>query len=83
MRQALGEARALVATVTEDALDEREEASRARVEHQRRAVAILDVGRVDDDVEHQAERVDKNVPLAARDLLARIVARRVERRAPF
>jgi hypothetical protein len=27
---------------------------------------------VDGDVEHQTKRVDKNVPLAARDFLARI-----------
>jgi hypothetical protein len=38
---------------------------------------------VDDDVHQEAERVDEDVALAARDLLARIVALRVERRAPF
>ena len=82
-RQAVGEARALVAAVGEDAFDEGEEAPRARVEHERGAVAILDVCRMHDDVQEEAEGVDKNVPLAARDLLARIVARWVERRAPF
>ena len=34
---------------------------------------------MNDDVQQEAERVDENVPLAARDLLARIVALRVER----
>jgi hypothetical protein len=38
---------------------------------------------VHNDVEHQAERVDKNVPLAARDLLARIVALRIDRGPPL
>ena len=81
--QTPGKLRALIAAVGEDVFDEGEEASRARVEHARCAVAVLDVCGVDGDVEHQAKRVDKNVPLAARDFLARIVARGVERRAPF
>jgi hypothetical protein len=38
---------------------------------------------MDNDVQQEAERVDEDVPLAARDLLARIVALRVERAAPF
>lgn len=74
---------ALVAGISEDALDEREEAARARVENEPRAVAILHVGRMDDDIQQEAERVDENMPLAARDLLARIKALPVERRAPF
>jgi hypothetical protein len=67
----------------EDALNEREEAARMAIENEPRAVAILHVGRMDDDVQQEAERVDENVPLAARDLLARIKALRVERGAPF
>ena len=73
----------LVAGVGEDALDEGEEAARTLVKNQSRAIAILHIGRVDDDVQQEAERVDENVALAARDLLARIEALRVERRAPF
>src|ERR1700675_2003032 len=73
----------LVAGVGEDALDEGKEAVRTLVKNQSRAVAILHIGRVDDDVQQEAERVDENVALAARDLLARIEALRVERRAPF
>jgi hypothetical protein len=83
LRHALRETRALVAAIGEDALDEREEPPRARVEDEHRAVAILDIGGMHNDVEHQAERVDKNVPLAARDLLARIVALRIDRGPPF
>ena len=75
--------RSLVAGIGEDALDEGKEAARAPIEHERRAVAVLHVGRMDDDVQQEAERIDENVPFAARDLLARIEALRVERRAPF
>lgn len=78
-----GERRALVAGVGEDARDEGEEAARAPVEDEPRAIAVLHVGRMDDDVQQETERVDEDVPLAARDLLARIVALRVKRGAPF
>ena len=73
----------LVAGIGEDAFDEREQASRAPVEDERGTIAILHVGRMNDDVQQEAERVDENMPLAARDLLARIEALRVERGAPF
>ena len=74
---------ALIAGIGEDTVDERKQAAGAPVEDQPGAVAILDVGRVDDDAQQQAKRVDENVPLAARDLLARVVPLRVERSAPF
>jgi hypothetical protein len=73
----------LVAGISEDALDEGKEAASTSIEDKRRAVAILYVGGVDDDIQQEAERVDQNMPLAARDLLARIKALRVERGAPF
>ncbi len=76
-------ARSLVAGIGEDALDEREEAARAVIEHQVSAVAILHIGGMHDDVQQEAERIDEDVPLAARNLLARIKALRVECRAPF
>jgi hypothetical protein len=78
-----GERCPLIGGVSEDALDKREEAARASVEDEPRAVAVLRVGAVDDDVQQEPERVDKDVPLAAGDLFARIIALRVERRAPF
>jgi len=59
------------------------EAARAPIENEQCAVAILHSGRVDDDVQQQAERVDKDMPFAARDLLGRIEALRVKRGAPF
>jgi hypothetical protein len=78
-----GDPWSLIAGIGEDALDEREQTAGAPIEDQPRAVAILHVGGMDHDVQEQAERVDENVPLAARDLLARIEALRVERGAPF
>ena len=75
--------RTLVAGVGEDALDEREESARALIENEPRAIAILHVGRMDDDAQQETERIDEDMPFAARDLLARIKALRVERGAPF
>jgi hypothetical protein len=45
-------------------------------EHELRAVAILNVSSMNDDGEHQTERVDEEVPLATTDFLARIVTAR-------
>jgi hypothetical protein len=73
----------LIASISEDALDEGEQASGAPIEDQPGAVTILQIGAMDNDVQEKAERVDKNMPLAARDLLACIKALRVERGAPF
>jgi hypothetical protein len=47
------------------------------------AVAILDIGGMHDGVHQEALRVDENVPLLALDLLARIVAVRVDARLLF
>jgi len=52
--------------------------------HQKHAaVAILDIGGMHDGVHQEALRVDENMPLLALDLLARIVAMRVDTRPPF
>ena len=72
----------LVAAVGEDALDEREPTA-GLTQQLDSAVAILHVGGMDDDVQEQAERIDEDVPLAARDLLACIEALRIERSPPF
>ena len=65
-----------IAGIGEDALDEGEEAARALDEDKARAVAILHIGRMDDGVQQEAERVNEDMPLAARDLLARVIALR-------
>jgi hypothetical protein len=73
--------RPLIAGVGEDALDERESLARP-AQKGADAVAVLDLGGVDLDAQQEAERVDENVPLAAGDLLARIVPLRIVR-PPF
>ncbi len=75
--------RPLVRGISEDTFDEREEATRASIEDEQYAVAVLHSGRADDDVQQQAERVDQDMAFAARDLLGRIKALRVKRGAPF
>ena len=77
-----GGPRPLIAGIGEDALDEREGAA-GLAQNLMCAVAILDVGGVDDDTQEEAERVDEDVPLAPRDLLARVITLRVHRRPPF
>ena len=47
------------------------------------AVAVLNISRMNDDAQQEAQRVDQDVPLATLDLLARVVARRIEPRPPF
>lgn len=79
----LRHARPLITGIGKDAFDKGKEASAALVEDQPRPVAVLDVGGMNDDLQEKAERVDENMPFAARNLLARIIALRVERRAPF
>jgi hypothetical protein len=43
----------------------------------------LNVGRMNDGVEQEAYCIDKNVPLLALDLLARIVPMRINARPPY
>jgi hypothetical protein len=74
--------RPLVACISEDTLDEGEEAACAPIEDEQSTVAIPHSGRVDDDVQQQAE-VDQDITFAAGDLLGRIKALRVKRGAPF
>src|SRR4029453_7951065 len=71
------------ATGAVGARNEREQTTRATVEHQRHPVAILNVGGMHRHAQQQAERIDKNVAVATPDLLARIEALRVKRGPPF
>lgn len=75
--------RTLVAAVGEDAQNEGPHGPRARVENQRRSVAILDVCGMDGDAQQEAKRVDEDMPLAARDFLARVIALRIDKSPPF
>lgn len=72
----------LVSRVADDAFDEGKAAS-SLPEQRLRAVAVLDVRRVDIDREQEAERVGQDMALAADHLLAGVVAGRVERSPPL
>lgn len=74
--------RTLVSGIADDPLDEWEAPSRAP-QKGLGTVAVLYVGRVHDHGEKQAHRVGQDVALATHDLLAGIVAGRVERSPPL
>ena len=74
--------RPLISSVGEDSLNKRK-SSPGLAQKIARAVAILDVGGKNTYAEKKAERVDEDVALAARNLLARIEALRIQRRPPF
>jgi hypothetical protein len=78
----VGHFRPLISGGGENALDKREPAARL-VQQGERAVAILNIGGQNAPAEQEAERVDENMALAARDLLARVETLRVDRGAPF
>ena len=62
-----------VAAVSEDAFNEGKQPSRPAQQFEG-AVAILDVGGKNDDVQQETQCVDEDVPLTALDLLARVIA---------
>ena len=78
----LGHLGSLIAGIGEDAFDEGKRAA-CCAQQFAGTVAILHVGGMDHDAQQETERIDEDMALAARDLLARIKALRVERRAPF
>jgi hypothetical protein len=47
------------------------------------SIAVLNISRMHDDAQQEAQRVDQDVPLATFNLLARVVARRIEPSPPF
>ena len=74
--------RALIGAIGKQLLKERKLAEQ-RGEQQQAAIAILDVGRVDDGVQQQAQRINQNVPLLALEQLAGIEAVRINAGPPF
>jgi hypothetical protein len=74
--------RSLISGVGEDALDKGKERPR-RAQQAACAIAVLNVGGKNAYAEQKAERVNEDMALAPRDLLARIITLRVERGAPF
>ena len=77
-----GHLRPLIVGIGEGALDEGERTPRS-AEQLAGTIPVLHIGGMNDDAQQEAERVDDDVSLAARDLLARINTPRVERGAPF
>ncbi len=75
--------RAAVSAVGKDRLQEGKQPTGVAVQDQKGAVAVLQVGRMHGDGEDQAECIDKQVALLALDLLARVIARRVDGGPPF
>lgn len=71
-----------VAGIGEDALDEGKRATGCAQEIAS-PVPVLHIAGMDHDTQQEAERVDEDVALAARDLLACIKALRIERSPPF
>ena len=81
-RQGLVEFRSLIATVGKELFQERIHPEQGR-KKQDAAVAILDIGGMNDGVEQQTQRIYENVALLAFDLLARIIAMRIDAGPPF
>ena len=81
-RQRLVELRPLVAGVREQLRQEGIHPEQG-CKQQDAAVAIMDIGWVNDRVEQQTQRIYENMALLALDLLARIIAMRVDPGPPF
>ncbi len=78
----LVEDRSLIAAVGEQFLQERI-APEQRLDDQQAAVAVLDVGWMNQRMQQQTYRVDKDMPLLALDLFPRIIPARVDATPPF
>ena len=81
-RQCGAEPRPLVGGVGNELDQERMQSEQCR-EQQDAAIAILDIGGMNDCVQQQTQRVYENVALLALDLLARIIAVRIKAGPPF
>ena len=81
-RRGLLEFRPLIAAVGKQLLQERIHPEQSG-KQQDAAVAILDIGGMNDGVEQQTQRIYENVALLALDLLARIIAMRIDAGPPF
>ncbi len=78
----VAELRALIAAVCEQLLQKREFAEH-RAQDENAAIAILNVGGMNEGMKQQAYRIDENMPLLALDLLSGIVAMRIDAMPPF
>ena len=76
------EFRSLIAAVGKQLFQERIHPEQG-CKQQNAAVAILDIGGVNDGMEQQPQRVYENMALLAFDLLTRIIAMRIDTGPPF
>jgi len=81
-RQAVVECRPLIGRVGKELFQERMHSKHGGEQHDA-AVAVLDVGAMNDRVEQQTQRIYENVALLTLDLLARIIAMRIDPGPPF
>jgi hypothetical protein len=80
--QSLVEFASLIAAVGEELFQERKHPEQGRHD-ENAAIAILNIGRMDDGMKQQAQRIYENVPLLTLDFLAGIVAGRIAAGPPF
>ena len=78
----MGKNRTLIGAVGKQLLEEWKLAKQ-RGEQQQAAIAVLNVGGMDDGVQQQTQRIDENMPLLALDQLARIEPVRIDADPPF
>ena len=71
-----------ISAISKNVFDEREQSS-GSAQQMESTITILNVGGMNDDIQQEAQRVDQDVPFSTFDLLARVVARRIEPRPPF
>ena len=81
-RQSLVEFGSLIAAIGEQLFQERKHPEQVRHD-QNAAIAILNIGRMDNGMKQQAQRVYENMSLLTLDLLARIIAVRIDAGPPF
>ena len=74
--------RSLIAAIGKELFQKWEQAEQRRQEKDA-AVAVLDIGGMNDGVQQKIKRIYKNMPLLALDFLSRIVAIWVDRGPPF
>lgn len=74
--------RPLISTVGKEFLQKRKAAEQGPKD-QSAAIAVLDIGRMNNCVEQEPYRIDKDVALLALDFLARVVARWIDAGPPF
>src|ERR1700756_49124 len=81
-RQGLLEFLSLIAAVGKQLFQERIHPEQCR-KKQNTAVAVLDIGGMNDRVQQQTQRIYENMALLALDFFARIIARRIDAGPPF